>query len=83
MINAAAITLTATPQPLSDFAILKNAIRGIKGVQLQATGGTLNYGNNAIQPFTLASGQTSDVLPVASLRDLYVRGSGANVIVFL
>jgi len=81
MILAKSLTLSATAVSLASFNFA--AIRGLRGVQLQATGGTLNYGPNGSQPFTLAAGLTSDVLPVANLNDLYVRGTGANVIVYL
>lgn len=81
MILAKTLSLTATAASLASFGFA--AVRGLRGIQLQATGGTLNYGPKSSQPFTLASGATSDVLPVAHLNDLYVRGTGANVIVFL
>ncbi len=81
--QAHTVTSLALATPLSK---LKNwaAIRGLKGIQLQATASGVFYGGNNAQPLAVPDTLASPFLPVSHLNDLYLRGAGTvHVVCFL
>lgn len=83
MMQAHTVTTTAVAKPLSE---LKNwaAIRGLKGVQLQAVASGVFYGGNNAQPLAVPDALATPFLPVAHLKDLYLRGVGTvHVVCYL
>jgi len=80
MIQALVVTSTAVAQPvaaLGNFA----AVRGLKGIQMQASAGGVFYGGKNAQPLPVPNADVSDVLPVVHLNDLWLRGAGTVTIV--
>lgn len=83
MIQAIVVTSTATPTPISRLGNFP-AIRGLKGIQMQALLGGVTYGGRGAQPVAVPTGDPTDVLPVAHLNDLYLKGAGiVTVVCFL
>lgn len=89
MIQAASFAVPQSPASLESLSSLP-ATRGLKGVQLQTpsgNAGAISYGGNGAQPFALAAGATSEVLPIAHLNDLHVSSTNGTdtltILVFL
>ena len=80
MMQAHTVTTTTTATPLSK---LKNwaAIRGLKGIIMQAAASGVFYGGNNAQPLAVPDTVATPFLPVAHLNDLYLRGAGSVTIV--
>jgi hypothetical protein len=80
MMQAIVVTSTAAPTPVSRLGNFP-AIRGLKGIQMQASAGGVFYGGNNNQPMAVPDAAPSDVLPVVHLGDLWLKGAGTVTIV--
>ena len=80
MIQAHVVTSVAEAKPLSE---LKNwaAIRGLRGVMMQASAAGVFFGGRNAQPLAVPDAAPTDVLPVVHLNDLYLKGAGSVTIV--
>lgn len=70
-------TLTADPQ--SAYSLLGEDIRYTRGVQLTLTAGSAFYGDKDYQDKPVNN--NDEVLPVDNLKNLWLRGAGATVII--
>lgn len=81
MFVARTVTSTATPTSLYDLLGLDSKRRNIAGVRLDLASGTVTWGDSANQPFAVLT--TGELLPVGSLKDIYLAGVGdVDVAVF-
>ena len=72
-------TLTLTAEPQSASELLGSDIRYPRGVQLTLTAGSAFYGNKDYQDKPVNN--NDEVIPVDNLKNLYLRGDGATVII--
>jgi len=79
MIQSIVATSTAVPTPVSQLGDWP-AVRGLKGIQMQASAGGVFYGGNGSQPVAVPSAAPTVLLPVVHLNDLYLRGVGTVTI---
>ena len=80
MIQAIVVTSTTAPSSVASLGDFP-AVRGIKGIQMQALAGGVSYGGKGSQPMVVPSAAPTDVLPVAHLQDLWLKGAGTVTIV--
>lgn len=80
MIQGITVTTTAVATPVADLGNFP-AVRGLKGIQMQASAGGVFYGGKGSQPMAVPSAAPTDVLPVVHLNDLWLRGAGTVTII--
>lgn len=74
------VTSVAAQKSLAELANW-GAERGLKGLQMQASAGGVTYGGKDAQLMAVPSAAPTDVLPVAHLNDLYLKGAGTVTVV--
>lgn len=75
------VTSTATPTSLLDLLGIDTGRRSVAAIKMNLASGAVSWGTSAEQPMTVVA--AGDVLPLNSLKDVYLVGAGTvNVAVF-